>query len=113
MPSLQTLHLARHHLRRAHQSAVKRADDDVEIYATAHEEICELLGKVRLLAVLCHFKKDDLCDYANVSLVGIVGAAIGGSTAAILNLESAATGNVGPQSTSNGSPIPKRRRNRL
>lgn len=103
MASIGALQLVRHLLRRAHHDAIRR-NEDVEIYATAHEEMCELLGKAQLLNALCEFTQDVPGDCSHMSIIGVIGAAIGLPHPVILDFEAAAPRGVEPEcSGDNGS----------
>jgi len=101
-----TLHLLRHMARRAHQDAVARKAPDAELYATAHEEICELLGKSDLLLTICNFLEDSGGNASEMRCAGIIGSAIGVPHSLILNFKAANPGWVEPQgSGDNGSVV--------
>ena len=97
MPSELTLHYVRHLLRREHQAAVRRGDEDTDTLASAHEEICELLGTARLLTILCHLSQLQTGDPPNLADVRVIGAAIGLSHPAVLNFKAAAARGMQPQ----------------
>jgi hypothetical protein len=83
----ENLHLARHYLRRAHEEAARTNADDLDLIATAHEEICELKSRLDLISLLCHFTENDFCDGAKVPIICVIGAAIGSSNPVVLNFK--------------------------
>ena len=101
MASIGSLQLLRHLARRAHQDAVKTGSPDAELFATAHEEICELLGKTDLLFLLCKLGQDHPGDGAQMRNLNIVGAAIGLPHPVVLDFKAAESAGVQPKSASN------------
>ena len=99
------LHFARHYLRRAHQEAVRSNNPEVDLIATAHEEICELQARLDVVSLLCHFHEDSHCDTTHVPLVVIVGAIIGTSNPIVLDLKAALARGMQPERTSNGFSV--------
>ena len=87
MASIQSLHILRHLARRAHQDAVSRKQDDADVYATAHEELCELLGKTDLVLTLCHLFENHPSDAAHVRETCVIGSVIGVSHPVVLNFK--------------------------
>jgi hypothetical protein len=112
MASLTSLHLARHLLRREHQSAAKTGAENLDVIATAHEEICELLANTTLLSVLCHLSENNLGHGQNFPLTTIMGSAIGLAHPLVLDMEAAATRGVHADSPADGSSIAQRPRDR-
>ena len=102
-----TLQLLRHMARRAHQDAVKRNAADTELYATAHEEICELLGKTDLLLTICHFLEDGGGNASEMRCAGIIGSVIGVPHSLVLNFKASNPGWVEPQSSGDNGPVVK------
>ena len=94
MASLATLQLTRHLLRRAHEDAVRRKASDLHVYATAHEEICELLGKTDLILTLCNFLENSDSNRSDMFCVGVIGSAIGVSHPLVLNFKASNSGRV-------------------
>ena len=105
MASIATLHIARHLLRRAHEDAAKNKSPDLAVYATAHEEICELLGKTDLILTLCHLLEHESSNASDMFCTSVIGSAIGVSHPLILDFKASFSRGVEPQSTSNTGTI--------
>lgn len=107
MASMGSLHLLRHMARRSHQDAIRRNAEDAELYATAHEEICELFGKVDLLLTLCHLCEDSPGNTAEMKWILVAGSIIGISHPLVLNFKACESGWPEPQSSCDDPPISK------
>ena len=86
--NMQSLVLIRHLVRRAHQERAKVGAEDVDLYATAHEELCELIGRLDLLSVLCQIQQRDQPGGAiPAGLAILIGAAVGSPHPAVLKFK--------------------------
>jgi len=104
----ENLHIARHLLRRAHEDYARRNDEDLDLIATAYEELCELKGRLDLLTVLCQLTKHPSGDRPDVPLVLIIGAAVGLSDPVVLDFKASAPGRVKPKNSRDLSPVAER-----
>lgn len=103
----ENLHLARHFLRREHERAARNNEENLDLIATAYEELCSLQGRLDMLTTLCKFSQNHFSDTSDLSLICIIGAAIGLSDSSILDFKTAPPGGVEPQSSSDGSTVSK------
>ncbi|MFQ5714164.1 MAG: hypothetical protein ACE5GU_09040 [Candidatus Scalinduaceae bacterium] len=103
----ENLHLARHYLRREHERAARNNEDDLDLIATAYEELCSLQGRLDTLTVLCQFFQDQPCHAPDMSFVHVIGAAIGLSDISVLNFKASFSGRVEPQDSADSSTVSK------
>ena len=119
MASLLTLDLVRMELRKQVQELARRYPGvgisapvdgpEMELiqHANALEEICELIGKQKLLNVICHLAQHRPGGHPYLREICIAGAVIGSPHPLILDFEAAAARDVEPEGYDDDPPVPE------